>query len=429
MIRTVHLLRAGVLLCGLLWAPGFASAHPARTSAVYLDVGEDVVRADMHVPLDQLSMALGQEITSERAWAVERRAALTTYIQEHLTVQAPSGARWAVQVDTVAPQLIDGAEHLVASMTLLPPPGAGLERFVLRDDVVLHRVVSHRIYVMVRQDFLNAHIGGEPELMGVLRFQREAVTIDRSGGSWGKGFAAVFEMGAAHILGGADHLLFLLVLLLPLVLRPTDTDPVRWGDRASARESALALGKVVTAFTVGHSLTLVLGASGLVRLPSAPVEILIAASILVSAGHAVRPLFPRNEAWIAAGFGLIHGLAFATEFAHLWSDGSALMLGLLGFNLGIEAMQLGVVALLAPSLIVLAGTRAYTALRLAGVAFAIIAAGGWLLERTLAVPNPTAHYVDAVMQHGLYIAAAFAALAVMHTRRPSGEPHTPLQTL
>src|SRR5580704_10928153 len=128
------------------------------------------------------------------------------------------------------------------------------------------------------------------------------------------GFASVFRLGMRHIAEGTDHLLFLLALLLPAPLMVVGS---RWVGFAGVRRSLLRILKIVTAFTVGHSITLALAALGLVRVPSRPIEVLIAVSIFVSAAHALRPLFPGREAAIAAFFGLIHGLAFATTLAEL----------------------------------------------------------------------------------------------------------------
>ena len=117
--------------------------------------------------------------------------------------------------------------------------------------------------------------------------------------------------------------------------------------------------RIVTAFTLGHSLTLVLSAFGLLRLPSRPVEVLIAVSILVSAIHAIRPIFPRREAAIAAFFGLIHGLAFASALSDLGFGQWYRFVSILSFNLGIEAMQHAVVVATLPSLLLLSRTSAY----------------------------------------------------------------------
>nr|WP_255216433.1 HupE/UreJ family protein [Pseudenhygromyxa sp. WMMC2535] len=185
-------------------------------------------------------------------------------------------------------------------------------------------------------------------------------------------------LGADHIAHGSDHLLFILALLLAAVVRPVAG---RWAGGRPTGEGLRAIAWVVSAFTIGHTLTLILGVTGVVRLPSQPVEIAIALTLVVSAAHALRPIFPRHEAWIAAGFGLIHGLAFASELADFAPDKLSLGLGLAGFNIGIELVQLLIVVAITPSLLVLARTPAYRYLRIGGASIVIVAATGWLLER------------------------------------------------
>ena len=97
---------------------------------------------------------------------------------------------------------------------------------------------------------------------------------------------------------------------------------------------------------------------------------LIAISILVSAIHALRPIFPGREAAIAAFFGLIHGLAFAATLSELGLGRWERVAGILAFNLGIETMQMIVVAVTMPSLLLMSRTRAYPVLRISGALFA-----------------------------------------------------------
>jgi hypothetical protein len=119
----------------------------------------------------------------------------------------------------------------------------------------------------------------------------------------------------------------------------------------------------------------------MIDVPSRPVETLIALSIAVSAVHALRPLVARGEVFIAAGFGLVHGLAFASLIGDLGLDRGSLVTTLLGFNLGIELTQLLVVALVMPSLIVLAGTAVYPAFRIGVALIGLLFSGSWMLER------------------------------------------------
>lgn len=224
------------------------------------------------------------------------------------------------------------------------------------------------------------------------------------------GFAGAFRLGVRHIAEGTDHLLFLLALLLPAPLLACGS---RWGPCASVRQSLRQIVGIVTAFTLGHSFTLALAASGLVHLPSRPVEILIAFSILVSAVHAIRPIFPGREATIAALFGLIHGLAFASVLSNLGLDRWYRLVSILGFNLGIEVMQLVVVAATLPSLLMLSHTREYSLLRTGGALVAIVASLGWIGERLLGMPNAIGPFVEIAAHHARSIAAALLLISLV----------------
>jgi hypothetical protein len=164
---------------------------------------------------------------------------------------------------------------------------------------------------------------------------------------------------------------------------------------------------------MGHSISLALAASGLVRVSSRPIEVGIAVSILVSAIHVLRPLFPKREAGIVGFFGLIHGLAFATILEQLGLGQWQFVAGLAGFNLGIEAMQLIVVAAIAPSLVLLSRTPAYTVLRVAGALFAAFAATGWILERTLNLQSFVDALLSRIAQHGVWISATLFLISVI----------------
>ncbi len=228
-------------------------------------------------------------------------------------------------------------------------------------------------------------------------------------------FPSMFRMGMRHIAEGADHLLFLLALLLPAPLLISGS---RWAGFGGVRRGLRQTLKVVTAFTIGHSITLALAAFGLVRLPSRPIEILIAVSILVSAAHALRPIFPGHEAGIAGSFGLMHGLAFAGALQNLGLGWQARMVGILGFNLGIETMQLIVVCAVMPSLVLLSRSKIYGFVRIGGALFALVASAGWIAERLLKVHNPVDAVVGRVLHRQVWIASIFFLISVLLQRVP-----------
>jgi hypothetical protein len=223
------------------------------------------------------------------------------------------------------------------------------------------------------------------------------------------GFASIFRLGMRHIAEGTDHLLFLLALLLPAPLLALGS---RWIGFAGARHSLLHILKVVTAFTIGHSITLALAALGLVRVPTHPIEVLIAISILVSAIHALRPLFPGREALIAAFFGLIHGLAFAATLEELGLGRWERVTGILAFNLGIETTQLIVVAAIMPSLVLLSRLRSYSVLRIGGALFAGGASAGWIVERLLHVNYSVDLLVDGLALHAVWVAGGLLLISL-----------------
>ena len=234
-------------------------------------------------------------------------------------------------------------------------------------------------------------------------------------------FSNLFRLGMRHIAEGTDHLLFLLVLLLPAPLLAVGS---RWKGTAGVRRSLLHIAGIVTAFTVGHSLTLTLAAMNLVHVPGRPVEVLIALSILVSAVHALRPVFPGREAWIAAFFGLIHGLAFATTLDRLGLSRWDRVAGILAFNLGIETMQMMVVAMVLPSLLLMSRTRAYPFLRTGGAVFACAASSAWITERLIDVQTPVDAVVNGIARRGIWAAVSlfvlsFACLLLTRSKTPS----------
>lgn len=376
--------RAGCALamaCGLAGVMTAALAHPSPWSEVLLEVGSGTISAEVTLPIDELKLAFPGPLvdtTGERPLASDAR--LAAYLVGHIRPVAPDGRAWTVKVGAVRWQLHRTPADVAATVVLRPPAGAPVGTLELGFDAIAHQVPNHLTLVALR----NQAAGGnaKPRMLASLHYGHRSVAIKNAQPRWWSGFADLFKLGMAHIAEGADHLLFLLTLLLPAALH---ADKGRWGGFAGTRHMVLNLLAVVTAFTVGHSLTLILGACGLAVLPAQPVEVAIALSILVSALHAWRPIFPRREAWIAGGFGLVHGLAFATVIRELRLDGMRLAAGIFAFNLGIEAVQALLVLLVAPLLVVLARGAAYQRVRQGAAIMAAVMALVWMTERVAGV--------------------------------------------
>jgi hypothetical protein len=191
---------------------------------------------------------------------------------------------------------------------------------------------------------------------------------------------SAIRSGVHHIWTGYDHLLFLLALLLPAVLRRQADG--RWVGVDDLRTAGADIARVVTAFTVAHSITLTLAAVGFVSLPSRLVESLIAASVVVAAVNNLYPLL-RRDRWMAAfALGLLHGFGFSATLNDAGLTGRALLKTLFGFNVGVELGQMTMVALFIPVAYSLRHKRAYRRFVLLGGSAVIAAVASlWLVER------------------------------------------------
>jgi hypothetical protein len=193
--------------------------------------------------------------------------------------------------------------------------------------------------------------------------RREAI-IDLAG-SAGTGWMSFIAMGAEHILGGLDHLLFLLALL-------------------ALAKGFWPIARIVTGFTLAHSITLSLAVLDVVDVPSRIVEPLIAATIIwVALENLLAPAQTRWRWLIAALFGLIHGLGFASGLTELGLPRDAMVRALIGFNVGVELGQLAFVAVVMPAVVWLARPTRFP--RLPQILSILVAVMGavWLVERVL----------------------------------------------
>jgi len=192
--------------------------------------------------------------------------------------------------------------------------------------------------------------------------------------------------GIWHIWLGYDHILFLLSLLLPAVLVRTRD---HWEPATSLKRSLLEVLKVVTAFTLAHSITLSLAVLGFVSLPSRFVESTIAASVVFAALNNIRGSIEKKRWVMAFTFGLIHGFGFASALADLGLPQGALALALVGFNLGVEIGQMVIVAAFVPLAFWLRGTQFYRRwfMPIGSILIAIIATY-WFVQRAFDVRGP-----------------------------------------
>jgi hypothetical protein len=187
--------------------------------------------------------------------------------------------------------------------------------------------------------------------------------------------------GLQHIWKGYDHILFLLSLILPAALTREYRE---WQAKLTLRSVFTDVLKIVSAFTLAHSITLSLTALHYIVLPSRWIESAIAASVVLAALNNIFPRFMAQRTWFAFGFGLIHGMGIAGVLLDLGLPDTHRLYGLLGFNLGVEAGQMLIVSALLPLIIVLSRRDYYAKYILKPASSGIMTIGMiWLLERSL----------------------------------------------
>lgn len=399
-------------------------AHPMPHSVMLLDVRQDGIKAQLSLPLKEFQLVFPKEdLDSGYLTLIQRKGKwLDNYLLQHLSITDSAGSQWRIAVlqKSVSEdeQELTGKYHeLTYQLWLQPPAGTSPRHFVMHYDAIMHQLITHKLFIKLSKDWyggLTAKDSPKADI-GVLsvnftnnRVPPVIVNLDE-GSAW-KGLMTMVNLGIEHIGEGTDHLLFLLVLLLPATLIAENK---KWTLFGGTNYSVVRLVKIATAFTIGHSVSLLLGAMQWLALPQQPVEVAIAITILITAIHAIRPLFYGKETYIAVGFGLIHGLAFSGVLAEMDLDGTRMALSILGFNIGIELMQLFVIICTVPWLIILSKSKSYHILRITGAACAILASLAWMAERITNHTNVVSQAMEQVFEQGKWLVLGIACLAMI----------------
>ena len=378
-------MRRSVVLLTLIWGLWIPAARAHRLSDALLrwTVTSEGLRGRLDLPIRDLALRVPLDTNGDGqvTWGElqEHFGSWRAVVQEELRLQA-GGRSLDFAVEDL--RVVEVAGEMCASVVLrwagvLPPGPIRLEYRLLAEVDPLHRGLvrweragqvttavlgpEHPVAEFAGTDGNDA--GGPVVVPGVGHFVGE---------------------GFRHIGEGVDHLLFLLALLLPAALPGR-----REREPGNLRGTLLRVAKVVTAFTVAHSLTLLLSALRVVRLPSAFVEVAIAVSVALAALNNLVPMIPDRGAWVAFGFGLIHGFGFAGVLGELDLPVDRFVVGVLGFNLGVELGQLVLVALFLPLAFPWRNTAGYRrGVVPVGSAAILAAAFAWVGERAFGWAPP-----------------------------------------
>jgi hypothetical protein len=376
----LSLLASLLVAIAVLLVSGVASAHKPSDSYVTLDASGTVINARWDIALRDLDYTLGLDADGDGAvtWGEvqAREAAIDAYAIPRLAVSADGEVCAPGVPDHQIVTHSDGS-YVVLHYALActhEPRALDLDYELFFENDPQHRGLVH----------LDA-AGTTSALTLATDHRREHLDVHAVSRS--AQFLAIVRVGIHHIWEGYDHLLFLLALLLPSVLRREQAaGGARWEPVARFRPALWDVLRIVTAFTVAHSLTLSLAAFDVVRLPSRITESAIAASVVVAAVNNLVPLL-REDRWLAAfSLGLLHGFGFSATLVDLGLPRSSLLLTLFGFNLGVEIGQLAIVAAFLPLAFAARQTTAYRryVVVFGSIAIALLASA-WLVERAFAI--------------------------------------------
>ena len=384
-MKRLHALLAFVLLAlGSVLPASTAWAHKPSDSYLTVRATQDqndlTLRWDIALRDLDYVLTLDRDGNGELTWGEvrPREADITRLAISRLAFTA-SGQ--ACPLESSAPMMLDthsDGNYAVLSLTAKCPL-LNAEKTVLtaRYSMLFDVDPSHRGLVQWIGPGQDPATAAQALVFGT-ESAEQTLTLQPAG-RW-QTFRQYLVDGVWHIWIGYDHILFLLSLLLPAVLLRRNN---QWEPAPTLGGSFKEVLKVVTAFTLAHSITLSLAAMGIISLPSRLVESVIAASVVLAALNNLRGTIEGKRWVMAFVFGLIHGFGFASVLADLGLPKEALALALVGFNAGVEVGQLSIVAVFLPVAFALRKTRFYRVGVLTGGSLIVAALASWWLAQRL----------------------------------------------
>ena len=367
-------------------APTAASAHAGDQSYLYLDVTDIAVGGRVELPMQDVKDVFDIDLLlggAELEAALEDAApTLQAYAAEHLALSA-DGEQWPIVFTTVEPLDPDPFEpernyvllNFEVDREFDPVPRTIEVTF----DPLFDEVADRDGLLLIGNDPQAGVVENTEEFLVTFGPDSRTQTVSLDDASVWKNLSASIDLGVDHIKTGPDHILFVLVLLLPSVLM---FGSLGWQPATSFGSALWRVLKIATMFTLAHTITFSLAGLDILPLPPSKLtESIIAISIAAAALHNIRPMLKNKEWAIAFAFGLFHGMGFASLVEGLETSNKVQMISLLGRNIGIEIGQVVVIVLLFPMLFLLRRTRTYRPLfLLASVALAVVSIG-WMIER------------------------------------------------
>ena len=367
-----------------LFFSSLAGAHALKQSYIFLTIDDDAITGRVEMTIADVNQALTLQLPTDGSVSKKELAAhiptLKAYYADRVKIDLAGLVlgEFAI-VDLPLAQYVSMA---FAFENLTPLPDAINYEYNILFDID----PDHRGFVVIENDWRSGTFNEEGNIALVFSPDETRRSLDLTTSTVMNGYFEMVKLGIHHIWEGIDHVLFLLALLLPSVMYRPQKD---WLAKQKFREAFMYVVKIVTVFTLAHTITLSAATLSLVSLPSRFVESIIAISIAITALDILYPIF-RSRIWmIVFTFGLFHGFGFASVLAEYAIPTSYMTFSLLAFNLGVEIGQVAIVAVVFPMLYLLRNFWMYQQVVLRGGAAAmIIVSLYWFIERGFMIDLP-----------------------------------------
>jgi hypothetical protein len=349
-----------------------AWAHKASDSYLKIRGGESELKLQWHIAIKDLELLIG--VDSDRDGNVTwgelkgKQDAIAAYALSRLKFSAGGRECNLSVIDMLFTEHSDGG---YAVLDLATGVAGSTESIKIEYSFLFDADPTHRGLVLYENTSASATY--------VLSPSKPMIEFEPGDASLWSTFVDYTKEGVWHIWIGFDHILFLISLLLPAVLIRQKKE---WLPVEKFKPAFFSVLKIVTVFTIAHSITLWLAVMDYVTLPSQWVESAIAFSIIVTAFNNLFPVLKIPGWAIAFVFGLIHGFGFANVLLDLGLSSVTLGVSLFGFNVGVELGQMAIVAVFLPLAFLIRKTKFYelVVLKIGSIVIACIAAI-WMLER------------------------------------------------
>ena len=370
-------------------------AHQPDQSYLYFRIYQDKIVGTVEMTVKDINTALDLNIDPSPYYKEQNEEIIKQNLPSEWNIYAPqlkeyllskiniSNAGRDLQIDFNELEILrlTRAVYIMYNFKLNPvteiPESLNIDYNVLFDKSDIHRGLT-----IIAHNWKAGIINNESVSSLIFSPSNTSQKLALDDSSMWQGFMALLKLGMWHIYIGIDHIFFLLALLLPsVIIKRGMEDRMNILPVEKFKSAFWYILKIVTLFTIAHSITLSLAALGYIQLESRIVESIIALSIGLAALYNIFPIYNKSEGIITFLFGLFHGMGFASVLGEKGIEGDYLAVSLFGFNIGVEIGQVLIVCAIFPFLFFFRTKDYYKHILFYGSLFLIIASLYWFVER------------------------------------------------